>query len=145
MYSVIEKENIKGKIEEISIDSSFLMGSSNRTYKINGSEVRSIKISSRSLATPMVTELVMKKYHKLIAFLTELMVDDDDSGDAMREALNQIEKFRLEIKNKYRDFLKKKELELMSKQLMLLQKEATERYMEIRNSFIKMEENKRSK
>ncbi len=145
MYSVKEKEHIKGKIEEITIESSFLMGSNNRTYKINDSVIRSIKISSLSLATPMVTELVMKKYHKLIAFLTELMIDDDDSGESMREALNQIEKFRLEIKNKYRDFLKKKELELMSKQLALLQKEATERYMEIRNSFIKMEENKRSK
>ncbi len=145
MYSVNNEAKIKGKIEDISIDSSFLMGNSNRTYKINGSEIRSITISSSSLASPMVTELVMKKYHKLIAFLTELMVDDDDSGDSMREALNQIEKFRLEIKNKYRDFLKKKELELMSKQLILLQKEATKRYMEIRNSFIKTEENKRSK
>ena len=72
-------------------------------------------------------------------------MDDDDSGDSIREALNQIEKFKQEIKNKYRDYLKKKDLELMSKQLYLLQKEATERYMEIRNSFIKMNEEKRSK
>ena len=74
-----------------------------------------------------------------------MLTDDDDSGDSIREALNQIEKFRLEVKNKYRDYLKKKEMELMSTQLMILQKEAMERYMEIRNSFVRREENKRSK
>ena len=49
----------------------------------------------------------MKKYDKLIKYLTELLVSADDTGDAMREALNQIEKFRLEIKIKYRKFLKR--------------------------------------
>jgi len=145
MYSVNTERKLKGKMDEISIIDGFLMGGSNKTYKIQGSSIRSIKVVNTSLASSMVTDLVMKKYHTLIAYLTELLIDDDDSGDSMREALNQIEKFRLEIKNKYRDFLKKKELELMSKQLLLLQKEATERYMEIRNSFIKMNEEKRSK
>ena len=145
MYLVHDKVRVNGKIESIAILNSFPMGSANRVYKIGGSDIKGIQISSFSLASPMVTDLVMKKYKKLIAFLAELMVDDDDSGESMREALNQIEKFRLEIKNKYRDFLKKKELEMMSKQLMILQKEATERYLEIRNSFIRMDENKRSK
>ncbi len=145
MYSVNSDKNMKGRLDNVLILDGFPMGSANRVYQIQGSPIRCIKVIGRPLASPMVTDLVMKKYRKLIAYLTELLIDDDDSGDSIREALNQIEKFKQEIKNKYRDYLKKKDLELMSKQLYLLQKEATERYMEIRNSFIKMNEEKRSK
>ena len=38
-----------------------------------------------------------------IKLLTDLLVEDDDSGDSYREALNQIERFRMMIKNKYRN------------------------------------------
>lgn len=144
MYSVHER-NMKGKLENVYIFDGFPMGGSNRVYQIHDSSIRSIKVMGPSLASPMVTKLVMKKYQKLVSYLTELLTDDDDSGDSIREALNQIEKFKQEIKNKYRDFLKKKELELMSKQLMILEKEAAVRYMEIRNSFVKSNEEKRSK
>ena len=78
---------------------------------------------------------------------TELLVDDDESGDTFREALNHIEKFRLEIKIKYRNYLKQKELEMMSKQLTQLQKVANERLLEIHNSYLESldNENRRSR
>ena len=145
MYSVHSEKKIKGKIEDIVLHQSIPMGSSQKVYKIDQCEIRSIRVAGSSLATPMAASIVQKKYEKLIRQLTELLTDDDDSGDSIREALNQIEKFRLEVKNKYRDFLKKKEMELMSTQLMLLQKEAMKRYLEIRNNFLKKEENRRSK
>ena len=145
MYSVCSKVKMKGRMEDAFDYEGFPMGGSNKTYKIQGSTIRSIRVSSPKLASPMVTDLVLKKYHKLIALLTELLVDDDDSGDSIREALNHIEKFRLEIKNKYRDYLKRKELEMMSKQLLLLQKEASMRYIELRNSYLHSKEDKRSK
>ena len=63
----------------------------------------------------------------------------------MREALNQIEKFKLIIKNKYREFLNKKELELMSKQLVKLQKAANQRLLEKHESYMERLNNKRSK
>ena len=71
-------------------------------------------------------------------YLTEILIDDDndESGDAYREALNRIEKFRLIIKNKYRKYLTKKELEYMSKHLVFLQKELNKKLLETHNSFI---------
>lgn len=145
MYSVHKEVKVIGKINNSLLNDGFPMGGVHKVYKIDGTEVKRIKVVNSKLASPIATNLVMKKYRKLIAYLAELLVDDDDSGESMREALNQIEKFRLEIKNKYREYLKRKELELMSKQLMLLQKEARERYLEIHNSFIKTNEEKRSK
>ena len=145
MYSVHTEKNLKGKLDNVLILNGFPMGSDTKVYQIQGSRIRRIKVIGQPLASPMVTELVMKKYQKLIAYIADLLVDDDDSGDSIREALNQLEKFKQEIQNKYRDYLKKKDLEMMSKHLLLLEKEATERYLEIRNSFIKMNEEKRSK
>ena len=75
-----------------------------------------------------------KKYKKLIALLTDLLISDDDTGSTYHEALNQIEKFRQIIKNKYRMYLKKQELELMSKNLVLLQKEAQNKLLELQHN-----------
>ena len=117
----------------------------NKVFNIGDYKVSNIVIYSKILGEKVVSSKVMKKYDKLIKYLTELLVSDDDTGDAMREALNQIEKFRLEIKIKYRKILKKKELELMSKQLVKLQKVANERLIEIHNSYLELLNNKISK
>lgn len=149
MYSVDNKKKNKNKLvdkTELMELEGFMMGSKNKTYKIDGNEVRDIKVVDTKLATALVNKQVSKKYEKLINYLTELLVDDDDSGDSYREALNQIEKFRQEIKNKYRKFLKQKELEMMSKKLIILQKEANKRLLDIQNNYYKYQnENRRSK
>lgn len=149
MYSVDNKIKNKNKLidktEIIELDG-FMMGSKNKTFKIDGNEVRDIKVVDTKLANALVNKQVFKKYEKLISYLTELLIDDDDSGDTYREALNQIEKFRQEIKNKYRKYLKQKELEMMSKKLVVLQKEANKRLFELQNNMYKYEnENRRSK
>lgn len=149
MYSVDNKKKNKNKLvdktELIELDG-FMMGSKNKTYKIDGNEVKDIKVVDTKLATALVSKQVSKKYEKLINYLTELLVDDDDSGDTYREALNQIEKFRQEIKNKYRKYLKQKELEMMSKKLVILQKEANKRLFEVQDNIFRYEnENRRSK
>ena len=148
MYSVLDKYVNKGKMidktEIIDLDG-FLMSSRNKAFKIGGSEIRQIKVMDKELANPLVSKQVFKRYERLLAILTELLVDDDDSGDNYREALNQIEKFRLEIKNKYRKYLKQKELEMMSKQLVALQGEAKSRLMEIQRSYEEFRTSHRSK
>lgn len=137
MYTInnSKKEKITIKEELINIDG-FLMASKRKIFKINGAEIREIKVVNKKFANPLVYKKVLQKYNTLISLLTDLLVSDDDSGDSYREALNQIEKFRMEIKNKYRRYLKKNELEKMSKQLMTLKKEATKKIIELQNSYL---------
>ena len=137
MYTInnSKKEKITLKEELINIDG-FLMASKRKVFKINGAEIREIKVVNKKFANPLVYKKVLQKYNTLISLLTDLLVSDDDSGDSCREALNQIEKFRMEIKNKYRRYLKKNELEKMSKQLMTLKKEATKKIIELQNSYL---------
>jgi len=47
--------------------------------------------------------------------------------------LNLIEKFRLEIKNKYRFYLKEKELKMMATKLRRMQQIAIQKEMEVRS------------
>jgi len=149
MYSIfdtnfINKGELIDKSELVELDG-FMMSSTVKVFKINGCNIRRIKVINKKLAWPLVSKKVSKKYDKLITYLTELLVDDDDSGESFREVLNQIEKFRLEIKNRYRNYLKQKELEMMSKQLITLQKAANMRLIEIHNSYMERLNNKRSK
>ena len=134
MYS-ISKDKIKGKVDNELLVDGFLMTSNKKSFKIGTSKIKGVTISNKKLAYPIVSDKVMRKYNKLISYLTELMVDDDPTGDAMREVLNRIEKFRLEIKIKYRKYLKKKDLEMMSKKLLKLQKLAQQRLLEIQNEY----------
>ena len=134
MYSV-RKGQFGGEIIVWNEFKGFKMHS-HKGFHINDEVIKYITIMNKKLAHPFVEAKVMNKYAKLVPLLTELIVSDDDTGDSFREALNHIEKFRLEIKNKYRDFLKKKELEFMSKQLSTLKKEAESRLIELHEAYV---------
>ena len=139
MYSLLEVKK-KGKVKpkkSIKELSGFMM-TSKKGFTVCEVLVKNLEIMNKNLANGVVTKQVLKKYNKLIPLLTELLISDDDSDDSFREALNHIEKFRLEIKNKYREFLKRKELEMMSKQLTLLKKEADRRMIEIHDAYLAM-------
>ena len=98
MY-LIKRKKLKGKYKDELILNGFMMGAKGKVFTIKSYKVKNIIIYSVVLAKPIVNSQVAKKYDKLIKYLTELLVSDDDTGDAMREALNQIEKFRLIVKN----------------------------------------------
>lgn len=124
---------------------SFLMPSKAGGFSIAGQKITDVRIFNVIFARPMVTKVVNNKYKKLIAAVTELLISDDDSGDSFRLALTQIEKFRQEIKNKYRVFLEQKELNLMAKQLSTLQKEAKNRFAELQSSLAMSNTNGKSR
>lgn len=146
MYSINNRKN-KGILNS-NIEDGLNICSKKKKHIINGTEINKISVQDPTLATPIATEIALKKYNKLVEYITNILIDDNDDedpGESIREALNHIEKFRLEIKNKYRDFLKRKELEIMSKQLTLLKKELENKLIEIRENLINMKETKRSK
>lgn len=105
-------------------------------FTICGQRITDVRIFDVILARPMVTKVVSKKYKKLISLVTELLISDDDTGDSYMLALTEMEKFRQEIKNKYRVFLEQKELNFMAKQLSVLKKQAKNQLLDVQNSMV---------
>lgn len=141
MYSISKKKVVKKKwkyqdFDQIKNLDGFLMPSRGNKFRIHEMVVKDILVVDVMLAKGLVRDYVDKKYKKLIAELTELLISDDDTGEPFRIALNRIEKFRQEVKNKYRIYLEKKELEIMAKQLSTLQKQAKLEFVELQNSLM---------
>lgn len=144
MYIIKNKKNKYKLTDKNALDSinGFLFGGSKRTYKIKGEEISKLIIYNKKLANPIVKKQVDKKYKKLIEMLTELLINDDDTGRNEMKALTEIEKFRQIVKNKYREFLTRKDLEEMSKKLTVMQKTAKSKIMELQNYLIENEMSK---
>lgn len=145
MYSISRKKVVKKKwkfkdFESLCNLDGFLMPSSRNGFNICNQKITYINVVDTELAKPIVRKFVSTKYKKLIKTLTELLISDDDSGDTFRLALDKIEKFRMEVKNKYRRFLEKKELEIMAKQLSALQKQAKLEFAELQNNLLSINE-----
>ena len=123
-------KKIINKVDFVNLDG-FLMTSKKQYFIINSERIKDIKVVDNELIKAMVSKKVKAKYKRLIAKITELFLDEDgDEAGNMSEVLNRIEKFRQEIKYKYRSYLEKKEISLMAKQLRNLQKEAQKRYID---------------
>ena len=103
-------------------------------------------IYSLDLQKVFISNKVYKKYLKLLKMVNFYLNSDDDTGTAYHEALNEIEKFRQLVKNKYRAYLLEKTLKEMSLELSKKVMEAKRRliFIETKN-YDYTNENRRSR
>ena len=134
MMYFLNRKKMKDIVDDLYL-SGVMFGIENRSYKIGTVIIKNLEIYDKKLAHPIAVMQVKKKYEKLMNILPDLLISDDDSGESIRSALNEIERFRQIIKNKYREYLKEKDLKLMSSQLKVLQREAKAKYLEKQNSY----------
>ncbi len=107
---------------------------------------KTISVYNLEIQKVFITHKVYKKYLKLLKLVNFYLASDDDTGTAYHEALNEIEKFRQLVKNKYRAYLLDKELREMSLELTKKVKNARKRLMFIEfKSPDYVNENNRSK
>ncbi len=137
MYKISNKTQIKGKITTkiniITLDG-YIMHAKNKYIIIEDEKISHIKVINKVLIRSVVAEIVDKKFKRLISEITELFIsEDEDAEGSMNEVLNRIEKFRQEIKNRYRYYLKEEQLKKMGNQLKKLQKEAKRKQEELMN------------
>ncbi|MDO4996065.1 MAG: hypothetical protein Q4E69_02690 [Bacilli bacterium] len=136
-YSNKKTHSSIDEIKLIDIDG-FLM-KSKKGYKVKGEVINNIKVVNTKLANFPIEYELMKKYDKLCEKLVDLLADDDDSGDSYREALNQIERFKLELKNRYLAYVDKKMAQNMNTILKEMKLKAEGKLLEMQINYYKNE------
>lgn len=118
-YTINKDLKFKSKNPKIDIklDNGYILPSRKGEFKINDTIINDITIINKVIISAFITNLVLKKFNKLIKRITNEIIDDDEGDSGSHLALNEIERFRVEIKNKYRKELDKKTLEMMGKKL----------------------------
>ena len=76
-----------------------------------------------TLIEKMVDKKTKRKFEQLVNLVSVACESDDDSGKCLYLALNEVEKFRMEIINKYKAYIKQEKLELLEKKLAILEDE----------------------
>ncbi len=133
-YLVIEKSyTYKG---DLTLGKELTIKSHDNTISIYSLDIQKVFISNK----------VYKKYLKLLKLVNFYLNSDDDTGTAYSEALNEIEKFRQLVKNKYRAYLLDKTLKEMSLELSRKVMDAKRRliFVDVKN-YDYTNENRRSK
>ena len=75
---------------------------------------------------------INNRFKKILEYIASIYEDDDDdTTDSLMKALNQVEKFKMELINKDRKYIEKAHLELISKKVKLIEKELQEKMYEI--------------
>lgn len=105
-----------------------------------------VHIYDLDIQKAFISNKVYKKYLKLLKIVNFYLESNDDTGTAYHEALNEIEKFRQLVKNKYRAYILEKELKEMSLELKKKIKELEKKliFIEVK-SYDYANENRRSK
>ena len=88
---------------------------------------------------------LVKRYEKLIKFITFYLANDDDSGVAYQDALNEINKYKQIIRNKYRKYIKKNNIERIEKELAKYEELLKRKLMYLEKENKDIKESRRSK
>lgn len=76
-----------------------------------------------SLIEKMVDKKIKRKFDYLINLLSVVYENDDDTGEGLRLAHNEAEKFRMELINKYKQYINEEKYELLLKKIAILEDE----------------------
>lgn len=100
-----------------------------------------------SLIEKMVDKKIKRRFDYLINLLSIVYENDDGTGDGLQLALDETEKFRNELCNKYKQYLKEEKFELLLKKIAILEDELYLRMQYIMNMeyFADYEEKKEGK
>ena len=85
--------------------------------------VNKIVIINPTLANKVAKKKIDLKFRKLIELLNIIFESDDDTGEAYHQGLNEVEKLKEELIDKYKKYLDSEEYDTMEKKLGILEHE----------------------
>ena len=128
-HYLIVKEKNKKAITYFEYDkiSGFNMTSKNKNLKLKDAiNVNKMVIINPSFIEKLITKKINMKMKKLIDLIANIYEsDDDDPAGSLMLALNEVEKFKREMINRYLEYMTKEQLRLLDKKIKILEAEVT--------------------
>ena len=85
--------------------------------------VNKIVIINPTLANKVAKKKIDLKFRKLIELLNIIFESDDDTGEAYHQGLDEVERLKEELIDKYKKYLDSEEYDTMEKKLGILEHE----------------------
>lgn len=95
--------------------------------KYSGVKVNEMVIINPSFIEKVLKRKVKNKLDKYLQVLIALLESEDEDPTSLRHALNDLEKYRRTVINKYRIYLDKKYVDLLLKKLDVIERELKEK------------------
>lgn len=109
--------------------------------KYNGVKVNKLIVVKPYFTNNILKKKIKKKLDMYLKYVVEILDNDDDDSGVLELALNDLERYRRTVLNKYQLYLEKKYVNLLLKKIELLQHELKTKLMYI-NYYNDYEESK---
>lgn len=121
-YSIIKNKD-KKSATYFKVDG-YSLNSKNKNIKLKDAiNVNKMVIINQSLIDKIINRNIDSKFKKLINLILGIYDTSDDPAGNMMLALNEVEKFKREVINKYVNYMNKKQLEKLERKIRLLEGE----------------------
>ncbi len=141
-HYLIVKEKNKKEIAYFEYDKldGFNMTSKNKNIKLKDAiNVNKMVIVNPSMVEKLIDKKINIRMRKLVNLIVNIYDSDDDPGSSMMQALNEIEKFKREMINKYLNYMNKKQLSNLEDKIRMLESEVTKKSYVINENSIEEE------
>ena len=107
------------------------------SYEIDEKEIKDLKLSNVLIVNDaLIDQYMMKRINNRFKMILEYIAriyedDEDDTSDSLMKALNQVEKFKMELINRDRKYIEKEHIALISKKVKIIEKELQDKMYEI--------------
>lgn len=130
IHYLIVKEKNKKEITyfECSKLKGFNMTSKTKNIKLKDAiNVNKMVIINPNFIEKLINKKINNKLKKLIDLLINICDSDEDPSGTLMISLNEIEKFKRELINKYLEYMNKEQIKSLNKKIEILESEVTSR------------------
>ena len=124
---LIVKEKNKKEVTYFELDkiNGFNMTSKNKNIKLKDAiNVNKMIIVNPSFIEKVINKRINAKIKKLVDLIANIYEsDDEDPAGSLMQALNEVEKFKREMINKYLNYMSKEQVDLLEKKIEILETE----------------------
>ena len=108
--------------------------------KYDGIIVNKMIIIKPSMIEKVLRRKIKRKLDLYLKLIIKYIESDDDSGDVLREALNDLTRYKNIVEYKYRKYLDEKYLNILLKKIELLEYELNSKLVSFKNLDYEIEE-----